>query len=221
MSYFSETSNMSWKIGTSRDWNSSIMGSVQTSQPETEVFPFEHWLDQKGPLRFIVDRQGRLLWSNLKHVGHNDGAASHPILSKVRVGGTLPNELLLPILTVGNLAKTAVARIARCQFEDGTEDVFARVSALPHGKDVLLGVTIVSKSHVSEETCADLKRIWNLSSAEIRVLALTLQGQTAQEVADHAGVSIETVRTHIRHIYSKVGVNSREALFAILGPILT
>jgi hypothetical protein len=44
--------------------------------------------------------------------------------------------------------------------------------------------------------------------------------RTSKVVAEKADISIETVRTHIRHIYAKIGVNSREALFATLGPII-
>lgn len=41
-----------------------------------------------------------------------------------------------------------------------------------------------------------------------------------QEVADASGLSVETVRTHMRNKYIKVGVCSREALFATLGPAI-
>ncbi|MBX9460146.1 MAG: helix-turn-helix transcriptional regulator [Brevundimonas sp.] len=42
-------------------------------------------------------------------------------------------------------------------------------------------------------------------------------GQPASTVAEELGLSIETVRTHIRRIYNKLGISSREQLFAIAG----
>ena len=41
-----------------------------------------------------------------------------------------------------------------------------------------------------------------------------------QEVADASDLSVETVRTHMQHIY-QIGMCSREALFATLGPAIS
>ena len=62
---------------------------------------------------------------------------------------------------------------------------------------------------------------FRLTAAEGRVLQLLMQGKTAQAAADHLHKSVETVRTHIRSLYTKLEVGSREALFMRLQPFMT
>ena len=52
-----------------------------------------------------------------------------------------------------------------------------------------------------------------LSTRENEILDLLAEGRRIKEIADKIFVSVNTVRTHIRHIYDKLQVNSRvEAL---------
>jgi LuxR family maltose regulon positive regulatory protein len=48
-----------------------------------------------------------------------------------------------------------------------------------------------------------------LSSREVEVLRLLPSKLTAPEIADQLYVAESTVRTHIKHIYSKLNVNRR------------
>jgi LuxR family maltose regulon positive regulatory protein len=48
-----------------------------------------------------------------------------------------------------------------------------------------------------------------LSQRELEILNLIAEGLSNQEIAGRAHVSINTVKSHIRHIYGKLGVNSR------------
>ena len=48
-----------------------------------------------------------------------------------------------------------------------------------------------------------------------------MSGMNAEQISSSLEISLETVRTHIRRIYSKTGVRSREALFAQLQPFKT
>ena len=48
-----------------------------------------------------------------------------------------------------------------------------------------------------------------LTTRELEVLRLVAQGQTYDEIAAQLVVSINTVRTHIKAIYRKLGANNR------------
>lgn len=55
-----------------------------------------------------------------------------------------------------------------------------------------------------------------ITQAEQRIAGQLVLGRTAGSIAADLDVSINTVRTHIRNIYSKLQCNSREELFATL-----
>ena len=59
----------------------------------------------------------------------------------------------------------------------------------------------------------DLDIAFNLTKGETRVLYQLVEGLPADEVARKLGVSTETTRSHIRAIYAKLQVSSREGLF--------
>jgi DNA-binding NarL/FixJ family response regulator len=48
-----------------------------------------------------------------------------------------------------------------------------------------------------------------LTSRENEILALLAQGHRYREIAEQLAISLDTVRTHIRHIYEKLQVRSR------------
>jgi LuxR family maltose regulon positive regulatory protein len=48
-----------------------------------------------------------------------------------------------------------------------------------------------------------------LTDREVDVLALIAQGLTNQEIADHLVISVNTVKTHAKHIYDKLDVRNR------------
>ncbi|MFG1945787.1 response regulator [Nonomuraea sp. NPDC048826] len=54
-----------------------------------------------------------------------------------------------------------------------------------------------------------------LSARELEVLDLIAQGTTNREVAARLFVSEATVKTHLLHIYAKLGVNDRAAAVAV------
>lgn len=50
-----------------------------------------------------------------------------------------------------------------------------------------------------------------LSARELEVMSLIAGGHTNGEIAAHLFLAEKTVKNHVRHIYSKLGVDSRPA----------
>lgn len=60
--------------------------------------------------------------------------------------------------------------------------------------------------------CADLAQQWGLTPRESEVLPLLAQGRSQPSIARELYCSPETVKVHVRHIYEKSGIRSKEAL---------
>jgi two-component system response regulator DevR len=55
-----------------------------------------------------------------------------------------------------------------------------------------------------------------LAEREREVLELVLQNKKRKEIADELCLSENTIKTYTRTLYGKVGVSSREELYALL-----
>ena len=56
----------------------------------------------------------------------------------------------------------------------------------------------------------------SLTDAELRVATLAAEGLTTRAIADRLFLSPHTINTHLRHVFRKLGVNSRVALTRVL-----
>lgn len=62
--------------------------------------------------------------------------------------------------------------------------------------------------------CRETARRFNLTAAEAKVVRLLLEGSTLRQAANRLGLSYHTVRNHMKHVFSKVGVNRQADLVA-------
>ena len=69
-----------------------------------------------------------------------------------------------------------------------------------------------------EPKLADLESAFGLTPAEIHIVELLQDGRGPQEIGDALGISVHTVRAHLRHCYDKLDVSSREGLWQRLAP---
>ena len=67
-----------------------------------------------------------------------------------------------------------------------------------------------------EEICTEAATEFGLSAREAEILLLIARGHTTNSMADKLVISPYTVNTHIRHIYEKCEVSSRQALIDLL-----
>jgi DNA-binding CsgD family transcriptional regulator len=62
-----------------------------------------------------------------------------------------------------------------------------------------------------------LRGVEALTPSERRVAGLAVDGLSTPEIAQQLFVTVNTVESHLRHTYSKLGVHSRDELKAALG----
>jgi DNA-binding CsgD family transcriptional regulator len=63
---------------------------------------------------------------------------------------------------------------------------------------------------------ATLSRTFGLTPREIEVVHLLASGAGNGDIADILGISVATVKTHVRRCFDKLGVKSRFALLSFL-----
>ena len=71
---------------------------------------------------------------------------------------------------------------------------------------------IVKANDSFEDVCSDISTNFGLSSRESEILAFALRGRTSDRIAQELVISKSTVDTHLRRIYGKTGVHSRQEL---------
>jgi DNA-binding CsgD family transcriptional regulator len=67
-----------------------------------------------------------------------------------------------------------------------------------------------------DNQCARLAKRYLLSSREEEILRLLARGKTAQSIADEKSISFNTAKTHIAHIYQKMGIHTRQELINLI-----
>lgn len=75
---------------------------------------------------------------------------------------------------------------------------------------------LVSENDTFEETCARIAEQHGLSKRESEILSYALRGRTSERIAQELVISKSTVDTHLRRIYAKCGVHSRQELIDLM-----
>lgn len=85
------------------------------------------------------------------------------------------------------------------------------------GSDSPRAIAFLSDSATPVRLNVDLlKSTYGLTAAEIRTAELVAEGCGLEEVAAQLDVSVNTVKTQLRHIYDKTGTNNRAKLVKLL-----
>ncbi len=170
------------------------------------------WLDGDGSPRLMVDGALRLSWSN---------RLADDVLAS-RQGLTLRNGILAATDPARQDALRAaivgagVSRSLCLARPDGDGWLLvdaARIAPLPAE---IVGLTLAVVLESDRGHYRHLDEAFGLTRAEHRVLLGLLDGFEAEVLASRGHVTIDTTRSQIRSIYAKLGVKSREQMFARL-----
>ncbi len=88
------------------------------------------------------------------------------------------------------------------------------------GVSILEEGGLIERSAEEERTgerVEELSRTYRLSPREQEVLALLAEGKTGRVIQQELFIAEGTFKAHTRHIYEKMGINSRKELFELLG----
>jgi DNA-binding CsgD family transcriptional regulator len=167
------------------------------------------------PQSLIVDEQLKILWVN--------ALASELLRRKGEVedryGVLALEDPVQHACLLALLRKAGTGLITHCTpLSAGSGHLLVRARRLECGESVLIAIQITRTDSGDHDVYHDLDLAFGLTPAEHRVLLSLLSGNEADRVTRTLGVSMDTVRSHIRNIYAKLGVSSREQLFVKVQP---
>lgn len=172
------------------------------------------WCEASTTPAVVVDRDGVLLWAN------RSGAAfvrANAVIRLVngRVATTDPTQdadLRRFIRDLGDEPGVWV-----CKSDGGHVLVRGDISD-PPGLPRAVGLSFFPAKEAPDYLWADIRQVFGLTGAEASVVRRLMEGHRVEVISGNMNVSVETVRTHIRRIYNKLGVSSREELFSEISP---
>ena len=101
---------------------------------------------------------------------------------------------------------------------DDTHQLLRAEAVRPAGLPPATAVMIYPVDREDRFLWSDFPKVFGLTRAETVVVKLIVGGAPADMIAEELSVALDTVRTHVRRIYAKLGVNNREQLFSRISP---
>jgi len=173
---------------------------------------FQDWLEAEGGPRLIMERSGRIVWTN---------ARARRILAEGPCLSTVNGQLVAPTRERHQQLRTYLDNLrggpevaVLTSADESKPPVVIIGCSLRLDSGDYLGLRLRQVSDTPRMLVADLTPAYKLTGTERQVVRRLIEGETAEAISRANNQSIDTVRTHIRNIYNKIGVSSREALFA-------
>lgn len=192
------------RVAVANDYELIIAGLAAMLQPFREV----HVCDAVIVGEPLVDRIDVVLYDTY---GRLDGApkAVHELLDTGDVGRVVVyTSTPRPAQTTAALEAGAAGVLSKSRPAASVIEALQRI----HGGEQVVDDNVGSQ--LSPWPGVEL----GLTARQSEVVALLLQGMTNAEIADALVIDINTVKTHLRHIYRTLGARSRSQVLARLLP---
>ncbi len=186
-----------------------------TMNEVVELTPAEHWaaawLDAQGDAVVMVDRELRALWST---------RAVHEVLFSadgalvLRDGYLMGTNRVRQAQLAGLVEQAALGPPAAGLFDDERDGRL--IVHVRRFDEVATAFGVLIRADRREIELPDVTSAFGLTAAEQQIVRRLVNGQSATDISEALGIAVLTVRTHIKRAYSKIGVHSKEQLFARL-----
>lgn len=94
-----------------------------------------------------------------------------------------------------------------------------RIQLLPAQRDGIAAdalLLLVESRRLAEQRIRQLRESWGLTPAEARVATLLADGRRLQQIAGDLGITINTVRGHLKQVFAKTGTHRQAELVRLL-----
>lgn len=173
------------------------------------------WFTQDQHARLLIGLEGKILWWNEPAIDVLQVCSSVRIREdNFRFDSNVDQrvfELYLAKLTnkLGTLAITLANDAGTLLFRGH----LAENTPIPAA-----WLEIVRDDDEFRSIYCDVDTVFGLTRAEARIVQALLHGQTVAMIATTLTISVNTVRHHIKKVYGKIAVRSREELLDRLSP---
>lgn len=179
--------------------------------------PLSAWAERDLRARFVLDDDLRITWKN---------AAARLFIDDVDLfiaeTGTLNLRGIRQREVFRNFIRSSGAKITSLclPFSENDHLLCTAINLINGGRPRATGLTLRKASSTMSIGAANLEAAFQLTPSERRVVETLFSGSTAEEIGKGLRLSVGTIRVHIRHIYEKLDVCSREAMFNKLIPFM-
>lgn len=189
--------------------------SLKDIDKENRQIVFD-WVTKECKARLIVDRSMKLLWANdTAHEMLMHGA--HIVLEGD--GIIVRREELRTMIEQAMRGRTEASLFVIEHSDDIGSDLLVRLERLPDdGGKTYFGLQLIRHAPTPGGWSEMLANHFQLTPKQSQVLVRMISGESGEEVAKAMRISVETVRTHVRDVYAKLRVSSREELFVRVRP---
>lgn len=172
------------------------------------------WLSTGRHGRLICDAQQKVLWYNQSFQILSQKTARF-LISRDQLVFTNKNDQSLFINFIEHPSADDAA--FWLQDKDGLLKVAVQCQRIKaFSVPDCFGLRIAENTDFLASDFRHFEAYLNLTRQETMICRLMLQGRTVQDIVEICGKSQDTVRFHVRNIYRKMGISSREELFANL-----
>lgn len=173
------------------------------------------WAEREKCARFILDDHLSIVWSNEAAAYFCERVDLFRVRSRVlRISELKHRE------NFSRFIRTSTQQQSSLCLSNTQEDhiLCVAINLINGGRQRTTGVTLRQASSSIRLDTTSILVAFQLTPSEQRIVETLFAGFTAEEVSDSLGLCIGTIRVHIRHIYGKLDVCSREAMFHKLRP---
>ena len=164
--------------------------------------------------KLILDENFLVIWASPSAARLASGSSCIAIANGELGGRTRHCDVLLRGICA-NAGRSADGVEEMLVSRDATHcpELFVRAKSYPFAGTNFTLLTLRNLER-DLEGIPDLGRLYGLTRTEQQVTRMMVQGQSVTEISDRLHKSVLTVRTHVKRVYSKLGVGTNEQLFS-------
>lgn len=171
---------------------------------------------------FLVDAEAHLIWRNATGADFLKTSSlmkeDKGRLAIVKKQHDRSFSSLIANAVEKRLAETPLGAM-RIDDPSGAVEVDVMPASIPAGALIdanALALVMVRPIGLPSSILERVQNVYDLTEAEGRIAVALAEGASIEEIASNASLSQHTIRTHLRSVFSKTGVNRQSALAALV-----